>query len=348
MSTWYYTDAEQQRQGPLSTDELKQYFRREAILDDTLVWRDGMLHWRPLGELAVQLGLREAAEAVAADASALSLAPRTPPLPPSPPPPAAPPAPKPVANVAQAPASGRAVFNLGSEPAGQPPFALDEARPHAVPGLAAGEESNPYRPSLAPLRTYSARVRDEDVVYAGFWKRAAAVIVDSIIIGIAGGLGGEALGTLLGDLTGGGELAVVLLTMLITFILQACYFAFFHSAFSLATPGKMIVGIKVVRGNGEPISFWRGVARYFATIPSTLILCIGYLMAAFTDRKRALHDMICDTVVVDKWAFSPQPEMQREELGTAAVVILAGYALLILLAVIFVVAVGFGALGRAG
>ena len=59
MSTWYYTDAEQQRQGPLSTDELKQYFRREAILDDTLVWRDGMAQWRPLSEFVGELGLLE-------------------------------------------------------------------------------------------------------------------------------------------------------------------------------------------------------------------------------------------------------------------------------------------------
>ena len=65
-------------------------------------------------------------------------------------------------------------------------------------------------------------------------------------------------------------------------------------------------------------------------------------MAGFTDRKQALHDMICDTVVVDKWAFTAQPEMQRHELGTAAVVVLVGYFGLILLGVILMVALGFG------
>lgn len=340
MSTWYYTDAEQQRQGPLSTDELKQHYRRTSISDDTLVWRDGMMHWRPLGDLAVQLGLRDAAELAITEAPALSLAPRMPP----PPPPAPAPEPEPIENVAPAPTSGRAVFNLGSEPAEPRPFVHDEARAPTLPAA----DSNPYQASMAPLRRHNAPLRDDGVVYAGFWKRAAAIIVDSLLIGIVGELGGEALGALLGDLSGGGEVTVLLMTALVTLLLQTVYFAFFHSAFSLATPGKMLVGIKVVRSNGEPISFLRGVARYFATIPSTLILFIGYLMAAFTQRKRALHDMICDTVVVDKWAYTDQPEMQQEELGMATVVILALWFLLTLLAVVFVVFLGFSIFGRAG
>ncbi len=350
MSTWYYTDAQQQRQGPLSTDELKQYFRREAILEDTLVWRDGMMHWRPLGELVAQLGLRQAAEPVVADASTPAMAPRMPPPPPPPPAPAPEPV-EPAASVAPAPTSGRAVFNLGNDPVELAPPSLAELadlRSRAMPPSDGEPAFNPYRPAQAALGSRIRIAHDENVVYAGFWKRAAAIIVDSVIVGIAGDLGGEAFGALLGDLSGGGEIAVALLTVLISLLLQVCYFAFFHSAFSLATPGKMIVGIKVVRSDGEPISFWRGVARYFATIPSSLILCIGYLMAAFTDRKRALHDMICDTVVVDKWAFTPQPELQREELGTAAIVILAGCALLIMLAVAFAVTLGFSAFGRAG
>lgn len=336
MSIWYYTDAERQQQGPLSTDELKQYFHREIVNPDTLVWRDGMLHWRALGELAEQLNLLPAIAAAAEAApSAKAGPPALAPLPPVA-------EPEPAPTIAPAPTSGRAVFNLGSEPSELPPQVLAEAHQRAVQALDNLDAGNPYRPSQAALRSRAPVARNEDIVYAGFWKRAAAAIVDGIVVWIIGSFGGEALGTLLGDLAGGGELAVAMMILLVTLTLQVCYYAFFHASFNAATPGKMLIGIKVVRSDGENISFLRAVARYFATIPSGILLGIGYLMAGFTARKQALHDMICDTVVVDKWAFTAQPEMQRHELGTAAVVVLVGYFGLILLAVILAVALGFG------
>lgn len=338
MSIWYYTDAERQQQGPLSTDELKQYFQREIVNPDTLVWRDGMLHWRALRELAEQLNLVANAAPVV-DAPLPDKA-GPPPLAPAPPPPEVEKEPSPAD--APAPTSGRAVFNLGSEPSELPPQVLAEVRHRANQALENVDSDNPYRPAQATLRSRRPATHNEDIVYAGFWKRAAAAIVDGILVWIIGSLGGEALGTLLGDLAGGGKLAVAMMVLLVTLTLQVCYYAFFHASFNAATPGKMLIGIKVVRSDGETISFLRAVARYFATIPSGILLGIGYLMAGFTARKQALHDMICDTVVVDKWAFTGQPEMQRHELGTAAVVVLVGYVALTALAVIFAVALGFG------
>ena len=127
----------------------------------------------------------------------------------------------------------------------------------------------------------------------------------------------------------------------------AAYYAWFHASHSMATPGKMAVGIKVVRLSGERISLARGIGRYFATILSGLILGIGFLMAAFTDRKQALHDMICDTLVVDKWAFTATPDLQRRELGTVTVVVLAIFGVLLALAVLFfMAAVGWAVTSR--
>jgi len=342
MSTWYYTDTELQRQGPASTSELKQYFRSEAICLETMVWRDGMLHWRPLGELAAQLSLVDVAELV----SASSIVPVSGP-PPVPAPPSA--APEPPAKV-ELPTTGRAVFDLGNDLSEQPPpipLNLGEIRSR-MPGPDHERGLNPYRPSLASLRGRAVAFV-EDEVYAGFWKRAAAALVDGLIIGIFGNLGGEALGTIVGDLASGSDVVVVAFVILTTIVLNAVYFALFHAAFNLATPGKMVIGIKVVRSNGEPISFRRGIGRYFATFPSAMLLCAGYLMAAFTDRKRALHDFMCDTVVVDKWAFTGQPEMQRHEMGTATVVILLGFVPLIILLALFapdwVLKSGLGGMG---
>ena len=67
-----------------------------------------------------------------------------------------------------------------------------------------------------------------------------------------------------------------------------------------ATLGKMACRLQVVRANGEPITYARSLGRHFAKILSTIILFVGYIMAAFDDQKRALHDHICDTRVVVK------------------------------------------------
>ena len=65
-----------------------------------------------------------------------------------------------------------------------------------------------------------------------------------------------------------------------------------------ATPGKMALGLKVVRPNGGPITLGRAVGRYFAKRLSSITLGIGYIIAGFDAEKRAMHDMIVDTRVV--------------------------------------------------
>ena len=99
--------------------------------------------------------------------------------------------------------------------------------------------------------------------------------------------------------TAGEEAAIVaqLLLFIFTYGIQILYSVLFLGKFG-ATPGKMAVGIKVVRSDGERVSYLRAFGRYFAEILSGLIFLIGYIMAAFDDEKRALHDRICDTRVV--------------------------------------------------
>lgn len=334
MSTWYYAGAEREQLGPLSTDELKDYFRSARVTLDTLVWRDGMLHWRPLGELAQQLGLLEVEEQPAVQFAAASpLAPppslqvveeREPEL-------------ELIGDAPPAASSGRAVFSLGTDPGDAPVPVYSRADVAAQVAAVVQDEAiaaNPYASSRASLYPDTMAYSLEDVVYAGFWKRAAASVIDSFIVSIAGGLIGEVFGAILSDLSGGGALAAAVITLVCTLAINVCYYAWFHSTLNYATPGKMAVGIKVTRGNGEPISFLRGVGRYFGLLLSTVIFFIGLVMAAFTERKRALHDLLCDTVVVDKWAFTSHPERQTSELGTVAIVVLALYGLLVLLAII--------------
>ena len=87
---------------------------------------------------------------------------------------------------------------------------------------------------------------------------------------------------------------------LITSILTWFYYAGMESSSRQATIGKSIMGIYVTDLDGQRISFLRATGRYFAKILSALILMIGFIMAAFTARKQALHDMIAGTLVYSR------------------------------------------------
>jgi uncharacterized RDD family membrane protein YckC len=87
------------------------------------------------------------------------------------------------------------------------------------------------------------------------------------------------------------------LTAGVSMVVAAVYQIFFLGKFG-ATPGKMALRLRVVTPTGGKISYARACGRYFAEILSSIILCIGYIMAAFDDQKRALHDYICNTRVI--------------------------------------------------
>ncbi len=191
-----------------------------------------------------------------------------------------------------------------------------------LPGTGGGT----YSPYTAPGATDSygsAVVTGGEVVYAGFWKRYAAYFLDSVVVAIIN-VPVSLVFNLIGAASGNETLAVVLsmVAMLGGFVIGIGYYAGFHASKGGATLGKMAVGIKVVRSDGERITFLRGVGRYFGFILSSLTLMIGFIMAAFTERKQALHDMLCDTLVVDKWAFTENAGFQERGLGTVTVVIL--------------------------
>lgn len=67
------------------------------------------------------------------------------------------------------------------------------------------------------------------------------------------------------------------------------------------TIGKRALGLYVVRSNGARCGFWRALGRQLAQILSGITLYIGYLMVAFREDKRALHDLIADTAVVHRY-----------------------------------------------
>jgi len=86
---------------------------------------------------------------------------------------------------------------------------------------------------------------------------------------------------------------------MIALLLQWLYYAYLESGEKQATWGKQALGIYVTDLTGNRITFGRASGRFFAKIVSGLIpLGIGFIMAGFTDRKQALHDMIASCLVL--------------------------------------------------
>jgi len=131
--------------------------------------------------------------------------------------------------------------------------------------------------------------------YAGLWRRFLAYVIDALIIGVSV----ASIATLTGIMneTIKAQIEVVLRRLMYS-VGAWLYFSLFESSQSQATPGKLVLGIKVVGPYGTRISLGRATGRFFATALSNLTLGIGYIMAGFTPKKQALHDMIANCFVV--------------------------------------------------
>jgi uncharacterized RDD family membrane protein YckC len=125
--------------------------------------------------------------------------------------------------------------------------------------------------------------------YGGFWIRFLAYLVDSLIVTV----GFVGIMLLLGAM--GLELAGAEIIFLVLSIL---YWALMHSSPRQATIGKALCGLKVGGPNGERLSLPRALGREAAKIISSLTLLIGFIIAAFTRNKQALHDFVASTYVV--------------------------------------------------
>jgi len=145
------------------------------------------------------------------------------------------------------------------------------------------------------------------MVYGNFGRRFVAKLIDFIILWVVGtvvNLGTAALffGSFVfqpkpDPANIGKFMAYNGVAMLVGTVIGVTYAWFFLSRFS-ATPGKMALGLKVVRSDGSVLSTGRIIGRYFSEMLSGMILCVGYLMIGFDEERRGLHDRICDTRVI--------------------------------------------------
>lgn len=151
-------------------------------------------------------------------------------------------------------------------------------------------------------------VQTGEMDYAGFWPRVGAKIIDTIIITVVNMVVGALIGGVMGALLASqmqDSQGMVAVTLAIQAVAQLVGLAIgiFYTVYFIrkqdATPGKRMLGLKVLRADGSRLTKGRIVGRYFAEMVSGLTLGIGYLMVAFDqEQRRALHDRMTDTRVV--------------------------------------------------
>ncbi len=164
-------------------------------------------------------------------------------------------------------------------------------------------------------------VENNTPVYAGFWLRLGAHILDQLLIGIVSFFlfvpffimtGITAGFSHLGELDDvdisdeqkflmlGGFMGFILLMVFISIIANWLYYALMESSSRQATLGKIALELKVTDMSGNRITFMNATGRYFGKIITGMTLGIGYLMAGFTTKKQALHDILASCLVVKK------------------------------------------------
>lgn len=153
------------------------------------------------------------------------------------------------------------------------------------------------RAAVTPLRRY-----------AGFWIRAAARLIDGAILwavfvslifvweaSMRRVLFNPAAASSYDIIALWSGLGAIYLLGLAASVAYEAWFLAHRSG----TPGKLALGLRVLRADGERLTGARSIGRAFGYLLSSMVpLCIGFLMAGIDEEKRALHDRLCDTRVV--------------------------------------------------
>ncbi len=149
----------------------------------------------------------------------------------------------------------------------------------------------------------ATQVEGKTFVYAGFWIRVGAILIDGIMLWVVQTIITFAFfGTMridAGNLSSQ-NILLFLIYYVIILLINWIYYAGMESSANQATLGKMAVGVKVTDLNGERIGFGKATGRYFGKIISGILIGIGFIMVAFSEKKQGLHDMMAGTLVVKK------------------------------------------------
>lgn len=268
---WYYVSNGKQA-GPVDDSELERLVQSGSVLFDTLIWREGMADWKPYSQVQVP-----PVRPLPASMPLIPLGPVAPLLSP---------------DQAVCSECGR-VFSKDNLIAHRGSHVCAGCKPLFIQRVAEGAWLN---------------VQAGGPIFAGFWIRLGAKVLDMIIMMLLFVPAG--LWLLLNTLrprTGSGptiiyrepSITLQLLIQLGALALILAYQTFFIGKFG-ATIGKMACDLRVVAPDSTRITYARAAGRALAELLSLLVLLVGYVIAAFDPEKRALHNHMCSTRVVHK------------------------------------------------
>jgi uncharacterized RDD family membrane protein YckC len=260
---WHYVEQGKQI-GPVNDDQLTELARTGNISSETYVWREGMADWLPYSQIKSELKPISGSEQTTI------------------PPP-----------TAVADGSAEAVCNECGKI-----FPIDEMIRHGNARICAN-----CKPVFMQKLSEGALIKTGELNYARISSRFAAVFLDGLILGAVNIGIGFIAGLSLAQAAGvkpKGVIALQIVLFAIQMSIGIGYEVFLIGKYG-ATLGKMACKIKVVTADGGRVTYMRALGRYFAKMVSAFTLMIGYIMAIFDNpQKRALHDRICDTRVINK------------------------------------------------
>jgi uncharacterized RDD family membrane protein YckC len=264
---WYYAE-NKKPVGPIGEKEFQDLIENGTIKQDTLVWRSGMKEWKPLSEVSL----------VQVDDSGNKAEIETP---------------TETKSVEEIETEYESVEKLTECSQCGQEFDRQEMILYQDQWICPSCKAMPAEePGDTPT------IETGGLQYAAFWPRAGAKIIDIFILWTIGILVSSFLGLFISP-TYDPEVSMTfpLLANFFQLIIAVSYTTYFLGKYS-ATPGKMACHLKVVTPDGGKVGYSQACYRYFAEIISSLIFCIGYLMAIFDIEKRTLHDRIAGTRVV--------------------------------------------------
>lgn len=319
---WYYAAGGQQ-QGPVSLEAMRGLLADGRLRSEDLVWREGMPAWVVAGEVSALATTAQRRANPAEPATAVSPAQ-----------PAAPDGPAwhylqdgqqhgPVSaetlrqlladgHVDRSTSVQRVGISSWVAAGGVPELAASDGfAPHDAQALPAGEPPAAYGAGGQSLQYFQPSGPNAvPALFAGFWLRAVAYVIDSFILAFSGCTIQSTLGVGLDFAlpTAGGagapaapsplDIGLTLVALAVGIAINWLYYALLESSPKQATIGKLALGLRVTDLRGDPLTFGRASGRYFGMFLSLLTCGFGFVMAGFTERKQALHDLIAGTLVV--------------------------------------------------
>ena len=158
-------------------------------------------------------------------------------------------------------------------------------------------------PEIGQVAALADEAAGERMELAGFWPRVGAYLIDAILLNVIYYLiwGASPMDANQANPTTPAELMALLAKMApligLQILVQMAYQVSMNGQFG-ATLGKMAIGAQIVNLDGSRIGFGKAFLRWLASIVSGLTLGIGYLLVAFRDDRRALHDLLVGTQVI--------------------------------------------------